>query len=263
MSFPPPPRRGLPPAPGGFPGNWQPPAPPPRPTGGRQWLVPTVVGVAAIAVVVTLAVTLGGASGQTGRAAANTDARTVAQTFANLESRRYNADQDTPNPSSAAYGSVSCRADLVEMRKDDGTPPRLRTGQRLYTFAVKSIKPTSGGRQLLTIARTTLASKEVGDGLFYLQRESGRWKVCGLYPDTEPPDDSGSGSSPSSGAEPLPSSGGGSSEEDVRGFADSFAEAVSTGVVGLVDTSICPDDPEAKGPIEGWTTRTPTSPCSP
>jgi hypothetical protein len=210
-----------------------------------------MIGAVVAVVVVALAVTLGGHSGTPGRAAAATDARTVAQTFANLESARYNADEDTPKPSSAAYGSVSCRADLAEMRQDDGTPPEPTTGQRLYSFAVESIKPASDGRQLLTIARTTLASKQVGDGLFYLQREGGRWTVCGLFPDTEPPDP-GSGSSPSGGGEP-PSSPGGSAADDVRGFADSFAQAVGTGVVELVDTAICPDDAEAKGPIEDWT----------
>lgn len=245
MSFPQPPRGGRPPAPGGFPGDWQQPAPAPQPGGGRQWLLPTMVGAVVIVVVVALAVTLGGRTSTTGRAAAQTDARTVAQTFANLESARYNADQDTPNPSSAAYGGVSCRADLAEMRKDDGAPPRPASGPRLYGFAVKSIKPASGGRRLLTIARTTLATKEVGDGLFYLQREGGKWKVCGLFPDTEPTDDGpGSGSPPS----------GGGSADDVRGFADSFAQAVSTGVVELADMAICPDDTAAKGPIEGWTT---------
>lgn len=249
MSFPQPPRGGLPPAPGGFPGNWQPSAPGPKPAGGRQWLVPTVVGVVAIAVVVTLASTLGGNSGTAGRAVADTDARTVAQTFANLESARYNAggEDDPPKPSSAAYGNVSCRADLAEMREDDGTPPNPAAGQRLYSFAVESIEPATDGRRLLTIARTTLATKEIGDGLFYLQREGGRWKVCGLFPDTSPPDPD-SGSAPS-GGEP-PSSGTG---DDVRGFAESFAESVSTGVIPLVDTAICADDPEAKGPIEGWT----------
>ncbi len=229
-------------------------------SGGRQWLVPSIVGVVVVAVVVALAVVLGGSS-TPGRAAAGTDERTVAQTFANLEDIRWNAGSpdNPPNASSAAYASVSCKADLAEMRKDDVKPAQPKPGPQLYTFAIKSIAPSTRGRQLLTITRTTLASKETGDGLFYLQQESGKWKVCGLFADTEPPDPD---ASPSSGSEPPPSDsappsapggGGGSEQEQVRSFANSFAEAVGTGVFPLVHNAICADDQAADGPIQQWT----------
>jgi hypothetical protein len=247
---------------------------------GRQWLMPSVVGVVVVAVVVTLAVVLGGSS-TPGRAAAGTDERTVAQTFTNLETARWNAGSpdNPPDPSVAEYGAVSCQADVTEMRKDSGKPPKPKPGPKLYSFAIKSITPSTKGRQLLTITRTTLADKTTGDGLFFLQQEGGKWKVCGLFNDTEPQDSdaapsSGSQPPPSQGSEPPPSQGsappsggsqsaappagggsadGGSEQQQVQAFANSFAQAVATGVFPLVQTAVCPDSPEVLPPLQKWT----------
>jgi hypothetical protein len=232
----------------------------PAPGSGRQWVVPGVVGVVVVVAVIVAAVVFGGSS-TPGRAAAGTDERTVAQTFVNLEDARWNAGtpDNPPNASSIAYGSVSCKADLAEMRKDDAKPPQPKPGPKLYSFAIKSIAPSTQGRQLLTVTRTTLASKETGDGLFYLQQESGKWKVCGLFDDTEPPDP---GAAPSSGSEPPPggsdsappSAPGASEQAQVQDFAESFADSVALGVFALVQHSICADDTAAVPTIQQWTT---------
>lgn len=265
--------------PGGPPGSgaaagWTPPMgppgmpPPPAPRGPagqsrRTWLVVALAAVAVVAVALTLVFTLGGGghSTVTGHAAPVSDPRTVAQTFLRLETARYNAGSGSsaPDPTRALYGSVSCRADLAQMQPGtSSTPPPLPAKPR-YTFAIDSITPSTGGKQLLRITRTDTSTGDQGDGLFYVQQESGAWKVCGLFDSTQPPDTAGGsggsgsggsdGSAPSTGSAPS----GGQSASDPHGFLNSFALAVSGGLVGTAASSICIDAPSLDSTVLGWT----------
>lgn len=249
-----------------------PPAPPaPPPSSRRAWIIAAVAVVVVVAVALTLVFTLGGDHGVAGRPASVNDARTVAQTFANLETERYNSGtlDSAPDPSVAAYAGVSCARDLAEMRGNGARPAPLNPPHRYYSFAIEAITAGPSGHQLLRIARTTLSSGDVGTGLFTLQRESGRWVVCGLFPDTEPADPTnggqGSGGNGSAGSgapgggSGADSSGAGSSSgeptqpSDLQQFLNDFGHAVAAGEVGTAAQAICTDDPEADGPIESWT----------
>jgi hypothetical protein len=235
---------------------------PPTPSPSKHGrIIATAAAIVVVAVAVTLAFTVGSRKPITGKPTPATDGHTVAQTFVNLETERYNAGSatNTPEPSETAYAGVSCARDLAEMHGNGAHPAPLNPPHHLYSFAIVSISPTTSGRQLLRIARTTLASGDVGDGLFSLQRESGRWTVCGLFPDTQPSDpnaNSGNGTSGDNGggdAGSRSSGGPAMQSSDLQRFLDTFTHAVATGQVGSVAEAICADDPQADRPIESWT----------
>jgi hypothetical protein len=215
---------------------------------------------------VTLVFTLGGGGHRTvaGHATPFNTARSVAQTFARLETARYNAGSatSTPDPTRAQYGSVACRADLAQMQAGTKAAPPPAPAHPRYTFAIASITPTTRGRQLLRITQTDTTTDEQADGLFYMQRESGAWKVCGLFDNTAPPDTAdgsgGSGGSGSggSGVSAPPTDGspsGDQSASDPHSFLNVFAQAVSSGQVGTAASSICLDAPSLDTAVLGWT----------
>lgn len=138
--------------------------------------------VAAVAMAVGLMVNLGGQHRVAGRAMPVNSARTVAQTFLNLETERYNfgTPRDVPAPAAAAYVGVSCARDLAQMRGNSARPAPLSPPHRYYRFAIEAITAGPHGHQLLRIARTTLSSGDIVTLSFTLQTESGRWVVCGL-----------------------------------------------------------------------------------
>lgn len=239
---------------------------PPRPR--RAWLYVLIV-VAVLAIVVgTLLLTVGRQhttlSGDARPAPVTPSGpsdspRAVADRFIALETARYNAaGTDTPPANRASYGAVSCAADLAQM-PDTGASLTPAPGPVHYTFSPPTITPTTGGRYLLQITRTDTTTGDQGDGLFFLQQESGRWVVCGLYPNTEPnPDATGT----NNGADPVPSPaplsapvGSGSDTgppTTVSAFLTTLAQAVSSGQIGTAAEMICLDDPAADSLVESW-----------
>jgi hypothetical protein len=265
-----------PPDPGsGARAGWTPPMGPPSglsgpptaplPGSSRRWIIAVAAVVVVLAVAITLVFTLGGNHTVAGTATPATDARTVAQTFLNLETQRYNSgtQTSTPPPSAAAYAGVSCAQDLNEMRGNSATPPPLSPPHQIFAFAIVSITPASNGHQLLRLSRYTPATGDVADGLFTLQREAGKWTVCGLFPDTHPPDPGTSGSGGSGGsAQPPPPTGDGGADGGAtptqtnatvpQGFLDGFVQAVNSGQVGTAAEAICLGDPGSESVAEGW-----------
>lgn len=151
-----------------------------------RWLLPGIAAVLAIALIVVFAV--GGTPTVAGQATPATDRRTVAETFATLESERYNDGTvtATPPPSAAAYASVSCLHDLAQMRGYGASPPPLASPRHLYKIVVASITPAGNETDLLTLDRTAMATGQIVQTNFTLLREAGTWRVCGLFADTQP-----------------------------------------------------------------------------
>jgi hypothetical protein len=194
----------------------------------------------------------------------------VVNAFIAVETARYNAPSATadsaPQPNAAAYAKVSCQRDLAEMRNDGSgpPPPTVPAGALRFTFAVVNITPTTNGRLVLRLSRTVVATQDVGDGLFYVQKESGAWKVCGLFSDTQPPDTSTNGGSAgtSGSGQPSPTdnsggSGGGSSPAQTvangpQGFLDGVVQAINQGLVGTAAQAVCLGDPGSLTVVEGW-----------
>jgi len=258
------------------PPGWPPPgaAPPSGPPSGsprRRWMIAAATVLAAAAVALTLVFTLGGHATTAGRAVPSADTSgAVVNAFIALETARYNAPSATvdsaPQPNAAAYARVSCKQDLAEMRNDGSgpPPPSPPVGPLRFTFAIVNITPTKDSRLVLRLARTVVATQDVGDGLFYVQKESGAWKVCGLFSDTEPPDPSAGGGSAGSGGsgQPSPSdngsgAGAGSAPAQTvangpRGFLDGVVQAINQGLVGTAAQAVCLGDPGSLNVVEGW-----------
>jgi hypothetical protein len=251
------------------PPGWPPPeaAPPNGPTPGssrRRWIIAAAAVLAAAAVAVTLVFTLGGPSTTGGRAVPRADtSNAVVNAFIKLETARYNAPSATadsaPQPNAAAYAQVSCQRDLAEMRNDgSGPPPSPPVGALRFTFAIVSTTPTTDGRLVLRLSRTVVATQDVGDGLFYVQKEAGGWRVCGLFPDTQPPDPSTNGGS----GQPAPTDNsggtgdGGSPAQTVangpQGLLDGAVRAINQGLVGTAAQAICLGDPGSLNVVENW-----------
>jgi uncharacterized membrane protein YgcG len=247
--------------------------PPGRSPRRRKAIIVTLAAGVVVATATTLAFALGGNDTVLrGQPTAASDPRTVAQIFVNLETERYNAgtESSTPAPSAAAYAGVSCQQDLTEMRGNGASPPPLASPHKLFSFSIVSISPAAKGTQSLRIARTTLSTKDTGDGLFTLQREAGKWRVCGLFPDSDPSaPTSGSGGSGGNGASAGNSndgsgnnSGGGNTEPPstaptgvagaMQTFLVGFSNAVAAGQAGTAAQAVCVDDPSAIPPIESW-----------
>jgi hypothetical protein len=204
-----------------------------------------------------------GASGTSASQQRGDDPHAVAERFAALESARYNANSaQLPEATQADYGGVSCHADLARM---PATGPALSApvGPPHYMFAVASVIPAADGRSILRIVRTDRTTGEVDSALFYLQKESGSWRVCGLYPDTQPPD-AGSDQTAANGDPAAPTTesdgnlanpgAGGVLSANARGFLDTFIHAVRAGLVGTAAQAICLDDADADGAVQAWTT---------
>lgn len=253
--------------PAGWPPPMGPPGSPPSSPGGptgpsrRTWLLVGIAAVVIAAVALTLVFTAGGSHTATGHATTSPDPKTVAQTFLRLETARYNAGTQAPDPTRAEYGSVSCRADLAQMKAGSGNTLPPAPPSPHYSFAIDSITSTSGGRLLMRATRTDNTTGDQGDGLFYIQRESGAWKICGLFDSTQPPDNAGDGpggaGSSGGAAPPQPSAGsppgGGQSASGPQGFLSTFAQAVSSGLVGTAASSICVDASSLDSAVLGWT----------
>jgi hypothetical protein len=243
------------------------PTPPAGPPGStRRWIIAVAAVVVVLAVAVTLVFTLGGSHTVVGKATPATDARTVAQTFLHLQTQRYNAGSttSTPPPAAAAYAGVSCAQDLSQMRGNGANPPPLSPPHKLFYLAILSISPASNGHQLMRISRYTVATGDVADDLFTLQREAGKWTVCGLFPDTQPPDPAGSsdaGGSDGSG-QPAPTTASSATDDGApsthtdatgpQGFVDGFAQAINSGQTGTAAEAICLGDPGSESVAEDW-----------
>jgi hypothetical protein len=95
----------------------------------------------------------------------------------------------------------------------------------------------------------------------YEHKESGAWKVCGLFDSTQPPPDVDAGSggtgptgipAPATGDAPGAGSGGGQSISDPHTFLAGFAQAVHTDLIGTAASAICTDAPQLDTTVLGW-----------
>jgi hypothetical protein len=195
----------------------------------------------------------------TNRNQGSSNPQTVADQFIALESARYNSGTPTPSATRTVYASVSCAADLAQMPATGPVSNRSLTPPRYEFSRQPTIIPLMGGRDLLRIARTDTASGDVGDGLFFLQKESGAWKVCGLFPSTQPSvadADGGEGTAQATSTTSPGSDTNGLSNGDqpvnARDFLDNFAHTVGSGLFGTAAQSICVDNAAADTSVENW-----------
>jgi hypothetical protein len=211
---------------------------------------------------------------QAGSAGPPAAALQAANRFLTLEVARNNDTTDAqpdgtpPDPIRASYQGVSCQADLDQMAATGPTPPTPQSPR--YTFTIQSVTPTTGGRYVLALHGVDTQTGHTGDGSYYLQLQSTRWVVCGLYRNTEPPatgnGSGGSGSGGGSGSNSGGGSGGsgGTSIDNSAGsngsaltssdpltFLRAFAQAVNAADVNTAAGATCPNSP-ATATVQGW-----------
>jgi hypothetical protein len=134
------------------------------------------------------------------------------------------------------------------------TPPTPQSPR--YTFKIQSVTPATGGRYVLALHALDTQTGHTGDGRYYLQLQSTRWVVCGLYHNTEPPatGNGGSGNGGSGGTSIDNSAAGNGSaltSSDPLTFLQAFAQAVDAGDVNTALGATCADSP-ATATVRGW-----------
>jgi hypothetical protein len=253
----------IPPAPGwpppAAPQGWPPPPPPegwPPPPHGRSlrrgWVIAAgaLAAVVAVGAIVLLTLTghqphLPGRTPPTTRVQAAAPGPPAAALhavarFITLEVARNNdiadfqPDGNPPDPVRGFYEGVSCQADLDQMAATGPTPPTPQSPR--YTFTIKSTTPTTDSRYLLVLHALDTQTGRAGDGSYYLQLESNRWVVCGLYFKNAPPStgdgSGGSGSGGGSGDTSIDNSAGGRgsalTSSNPRAFRAALPWAVGT-----------------------------------
>ena len=246
-----------------------------QPTRRVWFIVAGGLAVAAVAVVAVLLIVGSGhhgalfgrpvptgAGARGGQAAPPAAAVDVAKRFAAIDQARENdtadftADGYPPDPVRAAYASVSCQADLTQMADSGPTPPTPQAPR--WTIQVpkqNGIRPTTGGRYLLDLAGVDTQTGDTATAHYYLQQETGRWVVCGLFKNTEP-SPSASNGAPGSGGTTISNSANGvaaiTSSNPVA-FLNAFAAAVTTGNANTAMSATCPNSP-ATATVQEWIT---------
>jgi len=117
-----------------------------------------------------------------------------------LEASRYQAHNPPADRTVGVYGGITCAQDIALMRSEAagrlGQPPAPGppTTPGRIQWAIKQITPAGDGsqRDIVTITAADTVTGGVTSAEYYLQVESGAWKVCGFFLSDSVPTNSGS-----------------------------------------------------------------------